>query len=177
MPSYIAIANSEIDPDSPITADLLTKFRDNPLAVFTGDTSVPSQYKLGNTLLSRTATTSGTSITVSGLDLTKYSSLLIVVESISSTGNTQPLQLNNGAGTWYNIGPILSGSNATWSGVMLLSLYDGTYLSVINQTGQAAANTTSMAGKTTYTNTSTSITIGNVTSSFDAGSLAIYGVR
>ena len=32
MPTYSAITNAEIDPDSPITTSLMTKMRDNPIA-------------------------------------------------------------------------------------------------------------------------------------------------
>lgn len=41
MTSYIAIANSEVDPNSPITADLLTKLRDNPIAIGEGAVGAP----------------------------------------------------------------------------------------------------------------------------------------
>lgn len=42
MPSYATIANSEIDPESPITTGLMTKLRDNLLAVITADATAPS---------------------------------------------------------------------------------------------------------------------------------------
>lgn len=47
MTSYITINNSEIDPDSPITADLMAKFRDNPLAIGEGATGAPRIYGQG----------------------------------------------------------------------------------------------------------------------------------
>ena len=39
MTTYSNIANTEIDADSPLTADLAGKFRDNPLAIFEGDST------------------------------------------------------------------------------------------------------------------------------------------
>lgn len=43
MTTYSAILNSEIDPDSPITTGLMTKYRDNPLAIQEGDASASGQ--------------------------------------------------------------------------------------------------------------------------------------
>ena len=44
MTSYIAIVNSEIDPNSGITADLMTKMRDNPIAMAEGASGAPRVY-------------------------------------------------------------------------------------------------------------------------------------
>jgi len=41
MTTYTAIANSEVDGDSPVTDTLITRLRDNPLATAEGDTSAP----------------------------------------------------------------------------------------------------------------------------------------
>lgn len=41
MTTYVAISSGEIDADSPITADLMSKLRDNPLAIAEGDASAP----------------------------------------------------------------------------------------------------------------------------------------
>jgi hypothetical protein len=65
MTSYITINNSEIDPDSPITADLMTKMRDNPLAIGEGATGAPriigqSMARYGNGLPVMTITAANT---------------------------------------------------------------------------------------------------------------------
>ena len=41
MTTYTAIADSEIDPDSPITTGLMTKLRDNPIALTEGASGAP----------------------------------------------------------------------------------------------------------------------------------------
>lgn len=41
MATYTAITDAEIDQDSPITQTLMTKYRDNLIAVFEGDASAP----------------------------------------------------------------------------------------------------------------------------------------
>ena len=65
MTSYIAINNSEIDPNSPITADLMTKLRDNPIAVFMDDASVPASLKISGVNI-QAFTASGTYTPTSG---------------------------------------------------------------------------------------------------------------
>ena len=41
MTAYTAIADGEIDTDSPITESLLTRFRNNPIAITEGSTGAP----------------------------------------------------------------------------------------------------------------------------------------
>ena len=41
MTTYTAISGGEIDADSPITADLMSKLRDNPIAISEGSTGAP----------------------------------------------------------------------------------------------------------------------------------------
>lgn len=45
MTTYSDIANTEVDADSPLTADLGGKFRDNPLAILEGDSTAISAGK------------------------------------------------------------------------------------------------------------------------------------
>lgn len=42
MTTYIAISNPEVAPDAPITTSLMTRLRDNPLAIQEGDPTAPS---------------------------------------------------------------------------------------------------------------------------------------
>lgn len=41
MTTYLPIADSDVDPESPITTSLMSALRDNPLAVAEGDSSAP----------------------------------------------------------------------------------------------------------------------------------------
>ena len=88
MTSYITIANTEVDPDSPITADLMTKLRDNPIAISEGSSGAPkvSKLALGGLLLGVSAA-SGTSW--SGITSIGTVSEIFVNWSITSgTGST-----------------------------------------------------------------------------------------
>jgi len=171
MASYIAIANSEIDPDSPITADLLTKFRDNPLAVFTGDASVPSQYRLGVTL-GTIATTSGSSVTLSGLTLTSYRQLQYVLVGVSTSNLGINMLLN---GSFIGVpSPTAALQQANGGGI--IDLATGAFFGAISA-GSTAALTSTSAGNSGLTTASTSITFTLASSTFDAGSIVIYGIK
>ena len=39
--AYVPINNNEIDPDSPLTSSLVTRLRDNPIAIANGDSGAP----------------------------------------------------------------------------------------------------------------------------------------
>lgn len=41
MATYTAITDTEIDPEKPVTTSLMTKLRDNPLAMFEGASGAP----------------------------------------------------------------------------------------------------------------------------------------
>ena len=56
MTTYITIADSQIDPEAPITSELMSQLRDNPIAAFEGASGAP---KLEDAALSTTVTTAG----------------------------------------------------------------------------------------------------------------------
>lgn len=41
MPTYTAIPNTQIEPEAPVTSELMTLLRDNPLAIQEGDPTAP----------------------------------------------------------------------------------------------------------------------------------------
>jgi hypothetical protein len=49
MTSYVAIADSDIDPESPIVATLMTRLRDNPIAITEGSSGAPKVQTAGIT--------------------------------------------------------------------------------------------------------------------------------
>ena len=169
MASYIAINNSEIDPDSPITADLMTKFRDNPLAVFTKDATVPASLRVGYNLLGRVATTSGSSLTLSGLDLSNSTFLVLTLEGVSSSVINANLLFGG-----VIVGQFFSTSaTQTWTGMATVSLFNGITTGVSTNTAAGL----SIVGNSGYTTASTSVTLSLSTGVFDAGAFAVYGIR
>jgi hypothetical protein len=114
MTSYVAVANGEIDADSPITADLMTKLRDNPIALSEGAAGAPKVMRAALNLTANTLTGSvgsGASVTLS---LNQYSFFPSVDDGSSTTTwgtgtSTIPkLTLSNGSGAssgysvWWN---------------------------------------------------------------------------
>jgi len=180
MPSYIAINNSEIDPDSPITADLLTKYRDNPLAVFTDDPSIPSNLKQTTyKLLGTLTTTSGNTQTLSGLDLTRYNSIFALFKEVSAGATGGSLRLGSTGGA--AISAALGSSANGFTGYFQTELSTGVAYSYISEKpslSNLVAVTSMYAGiQGTITTTSTSISFAISSGSFDGGSIVIYGIK
>ena len=47
MTDYTAIPNGDVDSDSPITTSLITKLRDNPIAITEGSSGAPQVQTAG----------------------------------------------------------------------------------------------------------------------------------
>lgn len=175
MTSYIAINNSEVDPDSPITADLMTKLRDNPIAVFTDDASVPADLKLGMRLLGTLTTTSGASQTLSGLTLTLYKYILVRINGVSSTSATS-FTIQGGTGSQDVCTETMSNAGNLMYGEISIELAGSTQL-YSSSIGNANANLLARANVTSVTSAVTSITFRPGSGTFDAGTIRVYGVR
>ncbi len=96
MTSYSAIANSEIDQDSPVTEPLLTKIRDNPIAISEGATGAPIDQAMwhpydstavsdGNDGLIYDHAVDGTVSTIVSPDFVDGYEYLFLVEGLSYT--------------------------------------------------------------------------------------------
>jgi hypothetical protein len=128
----------------------------------------------GMTLLGTLTTTSGSSVSLTGLDLTSYKMLQFVFNGVS---HNYPTSRSFLIGT----GQVQSGvaSGDTTNGMVWVSLSNGIAVPILS-TGALPANqnnnTISQTGYSTATTTVTlSITAGAV--AFDAGSVLVYGVK
>jgi len=175
MTSYITINNSEVDPDSPITADLMTKLRDNPIAVFTDDASVPADLKLGMRLLGTLTTTSGASQTLSGLTLTLYKFIIVRLIGVSSTSNST-FRIQGGAGSTVDISDTMTNVSNLMHGEVSIELASSNawYISSIGNTN---SGTIVRVNLTSVTTAVTSLTFSPSGGTFDAGTIRVYGVR
>lgn len=122
----------------------------------------------GMTLLGTLTTTSGSTQTLSGLTLTGYKALFISFNAVSCTGAG-----NININTSYKVGPYLDGASDVASGISWLDLSNGVVGSAINVNSYPYT-----AGSVTnITTASTSISFNSpATTSFDAGSIKVYGV-
>lgn len=132
------------------------------------------------TLLGTVSTTSGTNPTLSGLTLTGYKQLQIVLEGVShnSTGNNRQILIGNSTADDVNVTGAF-GDTATVRGFVFIDLSSGTFCSDVANAGTTASqNSNVLAGDLAITTASTAISFAlDNTGSFDAGSIRIYGVN
>lgn len=117
--------------------------------------------------LANVATTSGTSKTISGLDLTPYTFLVCVARGISI----------GSAGTLTLAGANAFGADSSSSAVFGMCIFDlvyGTYMA-INSVSDGGINNKGFSGDTTVSRATTSITLA-APSTFDAGAFALFGI-
>lgn len=119
-------------------------------------------------LLGTIATTSGSSQVLSGLTLTAYKFLRFVANGVSF----------NGASNLSIDGIACSGATTGTAdvvhGIMDLDLSNGVFSSGITRQSVGGGG---WSGVTSYRTSSTSVTVGVISGSFDAGSIRVYGVR
>jgi hypothetical protein len=166
MTTYSAITTGELDQDSPVTQPLVTKLRDNPIAIAEADSSVASTL-FPTVLLGSIATTSGTSQSLSSLDLTPFRAVKLYFDAVTNSASTT-FQIT-GIGSIY-------GSVASIRGMLEFELANGQGFSVLANSYTAGAGQAS-AINSTITNASTSITITTSVGSFTAGAVHVYGVK
>jgi hypothetical protein len=125
------------------------------------------------TLLGTLATTSGTSVTLSGLTLTSYKQLSVVCDSVSGSNTGVVGVLTNGKYIF-----VIGVNNQTHVGFgsATFDLASGIFCSLSNWTGNSNPPEpfVDYSGLTTA---STSITFTISAGTFDAGSIRIYGVK
>jgi hypothetical protein len=147
------------------TGTVLTSVSAIPAAQITGLSSG------GMTLLGTLVTTSGTSVTLSGLNLTGYKQLSVVCNAVSgSNGTIDTVLLNSNA--IFRIG--INDQTTTAKGGATIDLASGIFWSASLITG--ATNGLALGNDSGLTTASTSITFTISAGTFDAGSIKIYGV-
>lgn len=167
MATYITITDSQLDPDAPLTSSLAYQWRDNPIAIAEADASAPANL-LPTVHLGTLTTTSGTTATLSGLVLTPYKFLRMMLNGVSFT-STVNLRLG---GQTIVLTNLAAASNLIY-GTITLDLATGLAIhSYYETTSTANGNMYALTG---YTNASTSITFDGGT--FDAGSIRVYGEK
>jgi hypothetical protein len=167
MSTYTAILDTQLDPDAPLTSLLMYQMRDNFLASAEGDTSVPLAVQLGHRLLGTIATTSGTTVTLSGLDLTKFRFLKLVFNNTGTTINTT----TQSVGGSQVVALPSSGDRAR--GVVEIDLFNGIGFSCV---GVAGATSSFYNFTSSITTASTSVSVTS-SSNFSTGSIRVYGVQ
>ena len=137
-----------------------------------GSFFAPEWRDVGLTLIGTLTTTSGTTQTLSPIDLTLYKFLFCWVSGVSFT-TTGTLTLNGVAVT----GALSSTANGNIGGIQV-DLTTGTFMANIDDLSTAAlvsGASTPYSGRNGITTASTSITFAGGT--FDAGAIYVYGMN
>lgn len=169
MTSYTTIPDSSVDQDSAITQPLMTALRDNPVAIAENDASVPLNLR-STVFLGTLTTTSGATQTLSGLDLTSFNRLRLIINGVSLTisdffyvGASNLVR----SVALSSVGDVIHGL-----GDIDLVTGVGSIMTSRNSNPQGSANGCGASGITTA---STSIVVTANSGAFDAGSIRVYG--
>ena len=178
MTTYTTITNALVAVGAKPFATTIQALRDNPIAIAEADATVPESLR-NTQLLGTLTTTSGSTQTLSGLVLTPFRSLWISFQGVSGTG-TSILRF---ASPVLNLTPSF-GSGGSRTGYIQMDLTSGgTFLSNLSVGGTqsesitAPVNTDVYVGRTGYTTATTSIGFSLSAGTFDAGTIAFYGVK
>ena len=129
----------------------------------------------GMTLLGTLATTSGSSVTLSGLTLTSYKQLQFVINNVSGTDLNPEIRLNGKA-----IAQPREVATYLAVGLCTVDFSTGIFVSpsaVLTNTLTYSGYVNVFSGASGLTTASTSITFTISAGTFDAGSITIYGVK
>ena len=172
MATYVPILDTQLDPDAPLTSLLMYQLRDNTLAIAESDTTVPAAYQIGHRLLGTLTTTSGSTVTLSGLVLTPYRFLKCVFNGTGSTSNTTAHSVGGA-----QVVSLPLAADRAW-GVVEIDLFNGTGFSVmsINNTNPNGVAGAVFGLRTSLTTASTSVSAVS-SGTFGAGSIRVYGVQ
>ena len=155
-------ANAFLDAAGGNTATINGKL---PIAI--GD--VPASASL--TLLGTIATTSGSTVTLSGLTLTSYKQLQFVINGVSGTATSISFMNLNGNNVARLYGT--AASDVAYGGGNI-DLSTGTLFGSSTNSAGYGLSPSFASGLTTA---STSISFTTSTGNFDAGTITIYGVK
>jgi hypothetical protein len=172
MTAYITITDAETDPEAPLTSELAKKWRDNPIAIAEGDSSVPANL-LPSVLLGTIVTTSGTTQTLSGLTLTGYKFLILICDGVGNAPSATTTVFSVAGREIYT----KTGSQfSNLRGVIQINLSTGVGIGTATETTTTAVASPRII-ETTLSTAATSISVSTNTTAFNAGSVLVYGVK
>lgn len=123
-------------------------------------------------LLGTLTTTSGTTQTLSGLTLTSYMALLIVIDGVShDNGSARNLRLSGN-----RINDASATGTATFDGFAVIALTSGRCLSTVGNSTATDTGSENTASGITTSSTSMSFTWDG-TGNFDAGKIHVWGIK
>ncbi len=105
MTTYTTIANSEVDPDSPVTSTLMTRMRDNPLAQAEGASGAPkiAGAAMGTLYLGNVYPTGVADAAILALDRVKTVFASGPIETVGDLRIRYSADNGGSYGSWFNI--------------------------------------------------------------------------
>ncbi len=166
--AFTTLINALFLPGKPILGSTGLALRDNLDAFMAGDPSIGDSNRQ-RVLLGTLATTSGSTVTLSGLDLTYFRSLACVFDgvSLSTAGGVQIA----GIRCTSNV----ASASGRLSGVVWVDLFTGVFGAFVGENTSTGSAT--FGGDTGYSTATTSVSFSTTLGSFDYGSIYIYGVK
>lgn len=168
--AFTTLINALFLPGKPILGSTGLALRDNLAAFMAGDPSIGDSNRQ-RVLLGTIATTSGSTVTLSGLDLTNYRGLVCVFNGVSF--NSTSAATIAGA----RCSEAISTSLSTLRGAVWVDLFTGVFWSVVGDA--SGGGNAAYGGSTGYSTSTTSVSFAAAAglASFDAGSIHVYGVK
>lgn len=134
------------------------------------------------TLLGTLATTSGPTVTLSGLNLTTYKQVICVVKAVRISASSQVSLLDPAASYSLQISSTAS-SSAYQDGIITIDLGTGVYVGIMYNASintppfYTGATSNGFGGLTTFSTSSTTVAFQANAGNFNAGSILVYGVK
>lgn len=105
MADYIPVIDSSVDPDAPLTSDLMYRLRDNPIAISEGAINAPKVRSEAMALRTAAAdrTSDGVFFTLTGIDRIStfmVNSHISLTYGAAGSASTQYRTSTNGGSTW-----------------------------------------------------------------------------
>lgn len=105
MADYITVVDSSVDPDAPLTSDLMYRLRDNPIAIAEGAVGAPKvrSEALNLATLAGDRTSDGVVFTMNGLD--RVAALMVnsyasITHTAAGSATVRYRTSTNGGSTW-----------------------------------------------------------------------------
>lgn len=163
-----AVSNTVIAHKKPITMQQGRALRDNLKSYMEGDPSITDANRQ-RVLLATISSTSGSTVSASGLTLTNYRSIIAVFDAVS-LGITTGVQV---AGIRCTSN--LTSAANTFSGAVWIDLLTGIFSAAVGE--NTASGSAAFGGNTGYSSATTTIAFSSTTGNFDAGQILIYGCK
>lgn len=169
MTTYTAISNALVAVGAKPFATTIQALRDNAIAIGEADATVPANLR-PSVFLGAITTTTGSTQTLSGLVLTPYKMIYAFYAGISGVSAITGISVSLGGRL---IGTAIG--TETFSGLAIFDLGSASMCFASYRAGDGTVLTSVAAH--TLTTASTSISAVATGTTYDAGSIRIYGVK